>query len=694
MFAKIWSNLKEWFNFKKWFETIKSWGQIKRYKDKKHLIIYGIIAAAFAAICLLLSVHWATSIISGVVVFFFLQFRLEITDKFPVWIQSIIMVALSLLVFILMQVTISCGVLLIGGFKFIMNLILFVGLICTVWLITGKLKIAVIAITVLSQILAIADHLVVQARSFEIQFSDFFSLGTAAQVADQYKFELSEITKIGIILSVLFITFIVMTKFPERERNWKQFGVCMAGFVCGVLCVVVIYTQVGASVISYQDKYWKFRGSERNGFLVNMIYSASATRVLVPEGYDAESLENMVDGFEGNITEGEDDTKRRPNVIVIMNETFTDVSNITEYLGGNVPTNIPVTPFLDSLDDSAPNIIKGHALSSVYGGNTANSELEFLTGLSIQFIPRNTVAYNLYINEGNSFTMVDAFKEAGYNTVAIHPENPTNWQRDTIYDYFGFDEQYFKDAFDGLEENEDNGIYRGHVSDGAVYDKIIDLFENKEEGEPLFNFTITMQNHSGYNTLGFDHKVDIEGMSTYYGIREYLTSINNSDRALKRLIEYFSSVEEETVIVFFGDHQPSLSNVAGKFYGLNDDSSTKDQLAKYVVPYFFWANYNIDEDVDDDRDPTLTSINFLSTRLRDLVDIPETEFNVFVDKLNSKVMAMNAMGWFDWDYNFHESAYSTPDLSDGLKLYNYLQYNMMFDSTNKMEELYSVVKKN
>lgn len=660
---------------------MKNWFTVKRNTEKKHLIIFGIVSVLFAAVALFLSVHWATSIVSGVVLFFLLQFRIEFTEKLPVWVQNALLVFFSLLVFVLMQITISCGIILVGFFKFIMNVILFLGVIALLWAITGKMKIAVIIATLFSQVLAIADHLVVQARSFEIQFSDFSSLGTAAEVADQYKFELSEVTKIGLILAILFLTALITTKFPKKERNWKQLVFCLASACCAVLCVVVVYTQVGASVIGYQDKYWKFRGSERNGFFVNMIYSASATRVLTPDNYDADGLTDDVKDYISGYEDTEN--KKRPNVIVIMNETFSDVHHITEYMGGEMKTDIEVTPFLDSLDDSAPNIIKGHALASVYGGNTANSELEFLTGLSIQFIPRNTVAYNLYMQEHNSFTIVDSFNEAGYKTVAIHPENPTNWQRDTIYDYFHFDEKYFRDDFSHVPEDE---LFRGHVSDASVYEKIIELYENKEEGTPLFNFTITMQNHSGYSTIGFDYGVEIEGKNGYTGIREYLTSINNSDAALKGLIEYFSNVEEETIIVFYGDHQPSLANIASKFYGISDDDPTEKQLAKYAVPYVFWANY----DIECERATSLTSINFLSSWLRDMVDIPETDFNKFVDEMNREVMAINSMGWYDHDGNFHESSYSKPELNDSLKLYSFLQYNMLYDESKKLDKLYTV----
>jgi len=180
--------------------------------------------------------------------------------------------------------------------------------------------------------------------------------------------------------------------------------------------------------------------------------------------------------------------------------------------------------------------------------------------------------------------------------------------------------------------------------------------------------------------------VDIGEKNNYYSIREYLCCINNSDKAFSELVEYFEGQEEETIILFFGDHQPSLSNIAGRFYGISDDAPTLEQEAKYVVPYVFWANY----DIDCERATSFTSINFLSSWLRDMVDIPETPFNKFVDSLNREVMAINAMGWFDHSGNFHESDYSKPNLSESLKLYNWLQYNMIFDEKNRKTEIYTV----
>ena len=330
--------------------------------------------------------------------------------------------------------------------------------------------------------------------------------------------------------------------------------------------------------------------------------------------------------------------------------------------------------------------MKGHALASVYGGNTANSELEFLTELSVQFIPRNTVAYNLYLKQENIFSIVDLFNDAGYKTVGMHPENRTNWQRDRIYSYYGFDETYFADDFTDLSEED---YFRGHISDAAAYRKVEELYEQKDPDEPMFAFVVTMQNHGGYLGTGFtpeDYVINVEGYENYMSIREYLASIRNSDEALRELVEYFENADEETLILFYGDHQPSLSNIASKFYHVKDESSPRKQQAKYVVPYLFWANYPI----SCDRATPLTSINYLSSWLLDMVDVGGTDFTEFVKKTNEEIMAVNAMGWFDYGYSFHETDYVNQNYSDTLTLYSHLQYNAMFDKERKLTDVFGI----
>ena len=674
------------------------WIKIAPEKKMRNIILYGIAAVLFAIAAFVAGAHPAICIGGAALMFCTLFFQIRLSQFLPSWTGFLILAALTVIVFILMQVTISCGIFLIGPLKLIINMLLMLGAASFLWIITGSIRISTLILLIFSTVVAVIDHLVVQARSFEIQFSDLHSIGVAAQVAGGYAFTLSPVTMIGLVLSICFGIFLVRTVYPKQKRTRSMMLLSLGSVVMMILCTVVVYTQFMAPVIGYQDKYWKYRGSERNGFWVNMIYSASATRVQTPKGYDPdtleESLETYLEKTDAEVVSPEEQTpvkeKKSPNVIVVMNETFSDVHNIAKYLGHDMPVSAPVTPFLDSLSNASDNVIKGHSIVSVYGGNTANSELEFLSGLSIQFIPRNTVAYNLYMTENNSFTTVDLFNKAGYHTLAIHPEDRTNWQREKNYGYFGFDETLFKDDFTNLTEDD---YYRGHVSDAAIYDKVIDTYENRDSDEPLFAFVVTMQNHGGFSSSNFDYTITLDGYERYTGVQEYLSSINNADKAFQSLVEYFESVDEDTLILFYGDHQPALNNIGALFFDATDDSSTEEQMAKYVVPYVFWANYDLgeaQERLPESRE--LTSLNFLPAWLLEILDMEQNSspFLQYVDRLNEEVMAMSAMGWYDFNRMFHETSYSAPDLTESLKLYSFLQYNALYDNKNRIKDIFEM----
>jgi hypothetical protein len=325
-------------------------------------------------------------------------------------------------------------------------------------------------------------------------------------------------------------------------------------------------------------------------------------------------------------------------------------------------------------------------MASVFGGNTANSEFEFLTGNTMAFLPANTVAYNLYLNETNAFSVVDIMEAAGYRTIGMHPEVGTNWSRNRIYGYYGFDETYFletdkngqKTFVDGKGLTEEE-LYRGHVSDSTIYNRIIELYENKAEDEPLFTFAITMQNHGGYKTSGFDYTVNMSSNGSSKSVNEYLSSVNNSDAALAELIAYFEAQEEETLIVMFGDHQPSLPT---SFYedclDVPDDSPLEQLQAKYVVPFLYWGNFEFDTEFK-----PITSINYLASHMLEIAGLEKTRFLELMDMVESDIPAINSFGWWDSDLVFHsfkdENSSEGSNTENHLRLYKFLQYNRLFD---------------
>lgn len=673
-------------------DYIKSWFKIKHY-TRRRFLVSGIIAVAVAILSVFIHTsHPLFAPLWGLAMFGALLFPIGFTKTLPYIFRVGILYGLTTLLFILMQCTISCGIYNLSGMLFFLNVMIMYGLTSVMWLATSNLKASIISVTAFTYLVAIVDHFVVQSRSYEIQFSDLASLGTAMSVAGRYEFTLSEVTQIAVMVGIVFVGFICALELPKNRRSVKHAVYAVAPVMLSFICGFIVFNQAFAGTLGITDKYWKYRGSELNGFWVSTIYSASATRIVEPEGYKESTTIKIEEVLKKDpVTEGEEtgnkiedektDGEKKPHVIVIMNETFTDVNTIAQYFGNEMLTDSPVLPFYDSLTNDMPNVIKGHAIASVHGGNTANSEFEFLTGMSMAFLPRSTVAYNFYLNQNNAYSIVDCFNAAGYKTVGMHPEDRTNWKRDSIYQYYNFDETYFKDNFGDLSEETD--WYRGHVSDKAVYDKIIDIYEGLGEDESLFTFAVTMQNHGGYKTEGFEPTVSLTDTNRP-SINEYLSTINNSDAALQYFFQYLELQEEEFIVCFFGDHQPALSYFGNHYFNLSD-AADDERLPEYVVPYMYWSNKEIDCDVKE-----VTSLNFLSGYLLEMAGVKGTDFLSYVNKLSHEITAINAAGWIDNDMVFHPLSYKSKDLPDNLQLYSSLQYNGLFDEENRLTPLFEV----
>ena len=362
-----------------------------------------------------------------------------------------------------------------------------------------------------------------------------------------------------------------------------------------------------------------------------------------------------------------------PTIIVIMNESFADLSVI-----GEMRTNMPLTPFIDSLSE---NTLKGYALSSVFGAKTPNSEWEYMTGNSMAFLPEGSVVYQQYISDTPT-SIVSSLKEIGYTCVAMHPYFDTGWSRNQVYPDIGYDEMYFINDFD------QTNVIREYITDQELYDRIIDRYESRGSNEKLYIMGITMQNHGGYTQTydNFEEKYYKVGRS-YTDANQYFSLIHESDKAVENLITYFEAVEEPVEIVFFGDHQPSLnSNFYSILNGKGLSGLTEDELENlYKVPFFIWTNYETEAETVE-----ITSLNFLSTLTLERAGIELPSYNRFLADLMKVVPAINARGYYSRSQGKYLHLWeATGEEAEWINRYNILQYNSMFDKKHRSSVFFS-----
>lgn len=350
-------------------------------------------------------------------------------------------------------------------------------------------------------------------------------------------------------------------------------------------------------------------------------------------------------------------------------------------IAGELATNQDVMPFISSLKEDT---ISGYTLTSVYGGNTANSEYEFLTGNSLAWLSPNVVPYQQYVRS-STYSMVSYLKsEYHYKCVAMHPFHSSGWNRPAAYEHLGFDRSYFLEDFPQLN------FIREYVSDQEMFEFLIEAYE-EEKDDPLFLFGVTMQNHGGYTYTG-DHYTQTISLEDYDGkfpeVEQYLSLIHETDKAVEQLITYFREVEENVVIVFYGDHQPKLDESFYRTISGKDSDTLEEQQKRYKVPFFIWANYDIEEACLD-----CTSLNYLSSYVYEAAGIALPPYNRFLREMEEKIPSINANGFYSPENGgFVSFDEANEEEEKWLNLYEALQYNNIFDQKQKNEALFPSIK--
>ena len=263
-------------------------------------------------------------------------------------------------------------------------------------------------------------------------------------------------------------------------------------------------------------------------------------------------------------------------------------------------------------------------------------------------------------------SLISILRDAGYITYSMHPAADINWNRKNVYQYFGFENSLWREDFQKAE------IIHFGVSDLDTYRKVEELFENRQSGEKMFIFDLTIQNHGGYSETDVNWKIQAENVSSAEA-DAYLSLIRESDEALKELITYFESQEEPVIICMFGDHQPVISDdsfyqgIFSQTRGLEE----KDKiLNRYKTPFVIWANYDIPE-----QDNLDISMNYLGVLLMKTAGVPCSPFFSFLQQYMEEFPIITVNGYEDKDGNFYNWSGDKSELLE----YRMLQYNYLFD---------------
>ena len=538
-----------------------------------------------------------------------------------------------------------------GRYRVVMNLVCVAVVYGVFLVITGDIRRAILCSSTVLMLLGTLNGFIYEFRGNELKPLDFLSWRTAMNVVSQYTFEMPICMVWGWLAWgwCFYNVYRLPAAYPAAGKKWAR---------ALALAAVLASTGVawkGMERVNVMN--WDADGTKLNGFFLNFSLNLRSCYQQAPEGYSPEGIARLERSFPGQKAASEE----KPHILVIMNESFADFS----VLGKEPDTDIPVTPFLDSLHE---NTIRGYAMSSVFGGNTANSEFEFLTGQTMAFLPQGSTPYQQYIR--SDVSSLPRFLQAqGYHVAATHPYQASGWNRPATYPRLGFAEMTFQEAYPQQD------LIRGLVSDREMYRYVLDRLY--EQQQPLFLFGITMQNHSKYADEDYRPTLSLQG--PYPQAQQYLSLLHQSDEALEDFLQELTGFPEKTIVLFFGDHFPRVENELYEELHGGALNTLDEKMLLYQVPFFLWANYDIAE-----QEVDCTSLNYLGHYLLELAGLEIPPYFQFLGALEEHIPSVSANGYYSISQqSFLPISEAEGEEAQWLNLYEQLQYNSLFDSKNR-----------
>lgn len=382
-----------------------------------------------------------------------------------------------------------------------------------------------------------------------------------------------------------------------------------------------------------------------------------------PDGYDEEELDTILTNAKADVSK----KWKKPNVIVVFSESFLDINRISDH----IMFKEDVIPNFTRLKEEGKLF---EMISPSYGGVSSNVEFEILTGGSLNYFSKGYIPYmQLYHGEKskNNPTAIKEFQANGYQTKILNAAGSEMFQCKNVYNMMGVDVQ--RHLYDEYKEKE-------YLPDEKLFSIAISDFEQKEKDEKLFYFIITMGGHMPYYKDRYDtYDVEIEKSTEDSDINDavlaYAEGIHLADEQLGRLYDYINTLDEETIILFFGDHLPLLQTEMGRdalseIYF--DNANTLEGIyKKYNTQALILSNYEIEhEDYD------VISPDLLLTYVMNHIDMNVSPYYQFLYQTIPTLPSSNYVISKDLDGNLFLTKGLTGKMKETYLLREKMQYKL------------------
>lgn len=375
-------------------------------------------------------------------------------------------------------------------------------------------------------------------------------------------------------------------------RGILRWGHALGSVVLGIILVFCLYSNHELYTSFEGTNFFKALGAYNDlGFPYSFCYYLTNNSVDKPQNFD----ENTAAAWDS--AETGDGEHKQVNVVVLMNESFTDLVDNQAFTYTEETDPIPFYHAMVERED----VISGHLVVMNLGGGTANTEFDVMTGIQTETLSTGTVVAFRTLS-GNLDSIFREYGAAGYTTSYIHPGYAWFYNRNHIMPWLGADSTTF---YENLDQPDWLG---GYIADDYTIGLMIDRFEqDTADGGLCFNYTTTIQNHMNYTTEKYGEDYEIPALEVDRELDEetttelsvYIEGLRYADKSLKTLVEYFESCGKPVVFAYFGDHYPYLGTEGSGYTQLKMDGDNKENdYDLYAPPYFIWANEEAQEILD------------------------------------------------------------------------------------------------
>jgi len=422
-------------------------------------------------------------------------------------------------------------------------------------------------ISIIWIIFGVANSVLLSYRVTPFTAVDLMLIDSAIDIMNKYVSPpMIVVIVIAAILAIVALVYI-WRKVPKIDHKIKYHKA--VGIVAIIYAISLGAINLGISADLLSVKFGNLADSYRDyGFVYCFVNSLLNTGIDKPEGYSDEKMKSIKDETKDHASEKE--VKKKPNIIFLQLESFFDVNYMKDITFSENPL-----PNYTAMKEKYPH---GFMDVPIVGAGTVNTEFEIMTGMNLDDFGPGEYPFKTILKEKTCESICYNLKNYGYKCHAIHDNTATFYSRNVVFGNLGYD------TFTSIETmNVDERTPMGWAKDKYLTEYIMQALKSTKKTKDYI-YTISVQGHGSYPSDDADFGITIDGIedkSRRNSFEYYVQQIHEMDAFLKELTDALTEYGEDTVLVFYGDHLPSL--------GITEEELEYGDV--FREEYIIWSNF-------------------------------------------------------------------------------------------------------